>query len=152
MGSRALSWIKLERWANEVVLLHGTTADVADKIAKQGFDERLCERGLYGRGVYFTTDFCKTLQYCDVGTSKCVLVARVILGHPYMAQGPMETHERPPEVEECGVPHDSTVARPGTPKGRAKGKGKRPHQIHWEFVVPRGDLQIYPELIVRFAT
>ena len=24
------------------------------------------------------------------------------------------------------------------------------HQTHWEFIVPRGDLQIYPALIVHF--
>ena len=45
-------WIWLDVQANEVLLLHGTSKETADKIAKQGFDERLCQRGLYGHGVY----------------------------------------------------------------------------------------------------
>lgn len=42
-------WIWLDVQANEVLLLHGTSKETADKIAKQGFDERLCQKGLYGR-------------------------------------------------------------------------------------------------------
>ena len=121
---------------------------------RQGFDERLSDRGLYGRGVYFTTDPCKAVQYCDnhpPDRVHCVVLARVILGHPFFAQGPMQTHERPPQVPGHDVTHDSTVARPGIPNGKGKGKGKgSPQQTHWEFVASRGDLQAYPELLIRF--
>ena len=146
---RRFWWIQLERYANEVLLFHGTES--ADHIVQQGFDERLFERGLYGRGIYFTTDACKALQYSGHGPNHCVILARVLLGHPFEACGPMKTHERPPIAKGYGVPHDSTVARPGIPNGKGKGKGKgMGQQAHWEFVAPRGDLQAYPELIIRF--
>jgi len=152
MLSEALSWLSLDHMANEVVLLHGCHLDIAEKIARQGFDERMCKRCFYGHGVYLTTDFCKALQYCDPGPSKCILVARVILGHPYFAKGAMDARDRPPEAEGHGVPHDSIIARPGIPRrGRGWNYGREgAYQIHWEFVIPRGDLQIYPELLIRF--
>ena len=34
------------------------------KIVQQGFDHRLSgDRGLYGQGLYFTTDFCKAAKH-----------------------------------------------------------------------------------------
>ena len=89
-----------------LLLLHGTWADNARAIAKQGFDEALSQRALYGRGVYFTTDACKVAQYPCSGyrgigssaTSGCIIVARVVLGHPYMADEPMNAHMRPSGV------------------------------------------------------
>ena len=44
-----------------------------------------------------------------------IIVARVLLGHPFLAEGPMQTHERPPQMQGYGVPHDSIIARPGIP-------------------------------------
>ena len=49
----------LERCANEVLCIHGTTKESASHIANQGFDDRLGNRELYGRGIYCTTDACK---------------------------------------------------------------------------------------------
>ena len=145
-----LEYPHLERCANEVLLLHGTADDNVAHILQEGFDDRLSQRKLYGPGIYFTTDACKAAQYCGHGATGCIIIARVLLGHPFLAEGPLPKTERPPLVERHGVPHNSVIARPGIPngKGKAKGKGK---QVHWEFVVPRGDLQIYPELIIRFA-
>eukprot|EP00927_Polykrikos_kofoidii_P050145 TRINITY_DN44076_c0_g1_i1.p1 TRINITY_DN44076_c0_g1~~TRINITY_DN44076_c0_g1_i1.p1 ORF type:complete len:554 (-),score=65.29 TRINITY_DN44076_c0_g1_i1:96-1757(-) len=144
-------WISLDERGNEVLLLHGTSIDIAEKIAKQGFDERLCQRGLYGRGIYLTTDFCKAMQYGGDGPTKCLIVTRAILGHPFEARGPLQSCERPPEVDGLGFPHDSTVAKPGIPKGHRKGAGKiYGQQLHYEFIVARGDLQLYPEFIVVF--
>merc|ERR1711957_633057 len=115
---------------------------------QEGFDDRMTRRHFYGRGVYFTTDSCKALEYCDKGPAKCIIVARVILGHPFIAKGPMKNSERPPAVDDLpGIRHDSVIAIPGIPNGR-NGTGGR--QLHWEFIVPRGDLQIYPELLVKF--
>ena len=64
----------------------------------------------------------------------------------------LSSHQRPPLVDGIDVPHDSIVVQPGIPnrKGGVKGKGKG-LQTHWEFVIPRGDLQIYPELIIKFS-
>jgi hypothetical protein len=40
-------------------------------------------------------------------------VSRVILGNPFMAEGPMTTQKKPPLVDGHDVPHDATIARPG---------------------------------------
>merc|ERR1712062_441127 len=109
---------------NEVLLLHGTTPEKAEHIAAQGFDERLAE--LDGHGIYFSAEACKAAQYC--GDSGCIIVARVVLGHPFLAKGPMPTHRSAPEVED--------------------GSGQ---QSHSGFVVPCADSQAYPELIIRFT-
>ena len=79
-------------------LLHVTDPKTAESIVKQGFDDRLCSRCLYGRGVYFTTEPCKAVQYCgNAGNpgGRTMILARVLLGHPFLAEGPMETHQRP---------------------------------------------------------
>ena len=60
--SKAFPWIWLDGDCNEAVLLHGTERETAEKIIRQGFDERLCHRHYYGRGIYLTTDFCKACQ------------------------------------------------------------------------------------------
>ena len=56
----------------------------------QGFDDRVNRRGPYGAGVYLSVDACKAFQYCEVSRSGELelVVARAILGHPYMATGP----------------------------------------------------------------
>lgn len=42
-------------------MLHGTTVDKIDMIAQYGFDQRMArESGLYGQGVYFTDQSCKS--------------------------------------------------------------------------------------------
>ena len=155
-SAKSLPWIRLQDWANEALLLHGTLYENAIKIARVGFDENLCKRGLYGAGVYMTTNLCKAVQkeYTGAGRSKCVIIGRTILGHPYLAKGPRDPHARPPDIEGgLGIPHDSVIAKPGTPNGKSgkgKGKGKQQgEQVHWEMVIRRGDLQIYPELIVK---
>ena len=45
-----------EREANEVLLLHGNSVTDAKQIEVQLFDDRLCQRMLYGRGAYLTTE------------------------------------------------------------------------------------------------
>lgn len=153
---RLFPHMELEAQVNEVLLLHGTKDGSVDQIVHQGFDERLSRRSLYGQGVYFTTDPCKVDQYCgDVDDSpvRTMILARVLLGNPFFAEGPMQTDSRPPLVHATGLPHDSIVAQPGIPNGKGKGQGKRKRkgkQAHWEFVVSHGSLQVYPELIIRF--
>jgi hypothetical protein len=71
------------------------------------------------------------------------VVLNMTLRHPFLAEGPMRDHQRPPLVDQHDVPHDSVIARPGIPNGQGKCKGKgKGLQMHWEFVIPRGDLQI----------
>lgn len=80
---------KVDRSSNEVLLLRGTSPDSAMQIVAQGFDDRLTSHTLYGAGVYFTTDFCKVLDCCkdqDTNGWHYLLLARVVLGHPFMAK------------------------------------------------------------------
>ena len=48
----SLTLADMERWA-----FHGTYTRNLDSIFSKNFDERLCKRGSYGMGIYFTTDF-----------------------------------------------------------------------------------------------
>jgi len=143
--------INLKLDANEVLLLHGTKAENAKMIAEQGFDDRLAkEKCLYGSGVYFTTDWCKVCSFCkqaDRDGTQCVVVARVLLGHAFMAKKPMIGSNRPPAVQGMGpgVLHDSIVVKPGIPKSCKDANSK---QVHWEFVTER--INAYPEMIIRF--
>ena len=62
--------------ANEVLLLHGTTEENATSIMREGFDDRLTHRHLYGRGVYFTTDTPpdkEDVLFCFVVFLNCAL-------------------------------------------------------------------------------
>ena len=147
--------LPLEAHSNEVLLVHGTTQERAASIMQQGFDDRLGNRALYGSGVYFTTDACKADQYCGQTNPRVIILVRVLIGHAFIAEGPMSTHKRPPIADGYGVPHDSTIAHPGIPnvqsKGKGKGKGKTATQQHYEFVAPRGDLQAYLDLMITFT-
>ena len=69
---------------NEVYLMHGTSDWVIrDIIARTGFDERVANlRGLYGGGVYFACESCKSAQYAPVENGlKMLVISRVVLGN-----------------------------------------------------------------------
>ena len=149
LPSRVCSWVHLDRKINEVLLIHGTTQDKIDQIATFGFDERLArESGLYGQGVYFTDQSCKSFQYSGAKwqDSGCFIIARVILGHSDHATGPLKNLKVEPFVDPRnpgkGRFH-SVVAQPGTPNGSGQ------KQVHREFVLFNG-AQAYPEMIVHF--
>ena len=147
LPSKVCSWARLDSKINEVLLLHGTTQ--VDQIAEFGFDLRLAnERGLYGQGIYFTDQSCKSFQYSGLGAGRdgCLIIARVILGHPSNAAGTLTQVKVEPMVD----PNDpskgrchSVIVQPGTPNGSAQG------QVHREFVLFNG-AQAYPEMIVHF--
>ena len=61
-----------------------------------------------------------------------------------------EVIRRPPEVDALSMPHDSIIARPGISKWKGKSNDKT--LVHEEIIVPRGDSQIYPELLVRIMS
>ena len=54
--------VNLDSYANEILLLHRTHQSSATKIMQQAFDQRLAQRRLYGRGIYFTAESCKAKQ------------------------------------------------------------------------------------------
>lgn len=150
LSSQVCPWARLDPKVNEILVVHGTTDDKTDQIANFGFDERLArDFGLYGQGVYFTDQSCKSLQYSGEAEQKvgCFIIARVILGHPYDAPGRLLQTRVEPFVE----PSDPSRGRfhsvrvhPGTP--RAIGQ----IQVHREFVIFNG-AQAYPEMIVHFT-
>ena len=150
LSSQVCPWARLDPKVNEILVLQWTADDKTDQIANFGFDERLArESGLYGQGVYFTDQSCKSLQYSGEAEQKvgCFIIARVILGHPYDAPGPLLQTRVEPFVE----PSDPSKGRfhsvrvhPGTP--RAIGQV----QVHREFVL-FNEAQAYPQMIVHFT-
>ena len=148
LPSRVCKWAHLDTKLNEILLIHGTTKDRIDQIATFGFDERLArESGLYGQGVYFADQSCKSLQYSGAcwGNTGCFIIARVILGHPFDAPGPLKSLKVEPLVDPtnpCKGRCHSVIAHPGIPTGGQK-------QVHREFVLFNGT-QAYPEMIVNF--
>ena len=149
LPSRVCNWAHLDAKINEVLLIHGTTPDKVEEIANYGFDERLANKcGLYGQGVYFTDQSCKSFQYSGAKwqDSGCFIIARVILGHPFPATGPLKQLKVEPMVDSNdpskGRCH-SVIAQPGTPTGGQP-------QVHREFVLFNGRTQAFPEMIVYF--
>ena len=132
--------MQLNPRANEAILLHGTEEkNNVIHIAQQGFDERFNKGHFYGRGIYLTSEACKAVHH---GHESCVVVARVLLGYPYMAKGPMRDAPRPPDVE-LDKPGDSTIVTPGIPRDDRKS------QVHWEFLVR--DDQVFPGTLPHAA-
>lgn len=150
LPSKACSWAELDAKINEILVIHGTTLEKTDQIATYGFDERLArESGLYGQGVYFTDQSCKSLQYSGAATQDggCFIIARLVLGHPFFTGGPLKNGKVEPFLDPLdpskGRFH-SVIAKPGTPTGL----GPQP-QVHREYVIFNG-AQAYPEMIVHF--
>eukprot|EP00435_Cladocopium_sp_Y103_P023365 s3260_g5.t1 len=145
-------WIQLDRNVNEVFLLHGTTADKIDMITQYGFDQRMArESGLYGQGVYFTDQSCKSMQYSGApyGTLGYFILSRVVLGHPHIATGAMKNEKVEPFRDDNDPSQgrsNSVVVNPGTDNG---GQGAQRAQVHREFVLFNSH-QAYPELVVCF--
>ena len=150
LSSEVCRWAHLDSKINEVLLLHGTRQ--IDQIAEFGFDQRLArESGLYGQGIYFTDHSCKSLQYSGAdprihGSPGHLIIARVILGHPHNAAGPLKQLKVEPMVD----PNDSSKGRCHSvivQPGILKNSGLE--QVHREFVLFNG-AQAYPEMIVHF--
>lgn len=145
-----LPWMDLDQGLNEIIALHGTSETNVRKIVESGFDERLArENGLYGQGVYFSDESCKCLQYSGAlnsGAVGCIVVARLLLGDPYLTPGPRKGERIEPYRDEQDPRRgrfNSVIAKPGI----VGNDGRQ--QVHHEFVIHDG-CQAYPELIVRF--
>ena len=70
--------------ANEKLLYHGTSYDVADAICHQNFDSRLCGKNatLYGKGAYFSKSASYSHNYstADSKGHYYMFVAQVLVG------------------------------------------------------------------------
>lgn len=137
----ALRWQStFDSSVNEVLLWHGTKAAFVDTIAAHGFDERVCNlNGMFGAGLYFAQESCKSGQYAEKGpdNSHWFFLCRVILGRWYEPLSTMQHARKAPDG------FDSVVFTPGTTT-----------QIvghHREFIV-YDRYQAYPEYILRAFT
>ena len=138
---------------NEKILLHGTSWKDANSIVMHGFDNRTCEGGMYGDGVYFAGAACKSHQYtcsshkgrpCACKSERTLIIARVALGDAYRACGTRKGFRRAPNHDHADSVHDSVVVNPGHIHGH-----HNPHQVHQEFVVFEKE-QAYPAFVVQY--
>eukprot|EP00931_Biecheleriopsis_adriatica_P079149 TRINITY_DN5255_c0_g1_i5.p1 TRINITY_DN5255_c0_g1~~TRINITY_DN5255_c0_g1_i5.p1 ORF type:complete len:428 (+),score=46.78 TRINITY_DN5255_c0_g1_i5:225-1508(+) len=141
-----IDWVERDDSINERLLLHGTRHSAVSKIAKLGFDERVARGGRYGDGAYFAENSCKSHQYSDMCAEtgeRCMILARVVLGIPYLTNGPMKSCRRPPLNPVTEVPFNSVVANPGIRTDTGP-------QQHREFVI-FDRRQAYPEFVIYYS-
>lgn len=131
---------------NEVVLVHGCQEKAAKAIVKEGFDIRHTSSNggnMYGEGIYFAKEPCKSCQYSAQYGMRHMFVARVALGDPNFLEGRF-TGRLPPfrdQADEAKERFDSNVVNP---------KKSNRSQMHWESVIFTGE-QAYPELLVKYS-
>ncbi|XP_078656267.1 uncharacterized protein LOC144902607 [Branchiostoma floridae x Branchiostoma belcheri] len=69
---------------NEQYLFHGTQSQAVNQICEEGLDQRLSRIGNFGRGIYFSDDPRKCVDYSasnsDQDSNPCILKCRVLLG------------------------------------------------------------------------
>ncbi|CAE8613734.1 unnamed protein product [Polarella glacialis] len=143
-------WMHLEASLHECLLLHGSKRQNISEIVSSGFEERLSRQGgLYGEGIYFAEESCKSFQYCDKdGGENSMILSRVLLGDPHYAKGPLGQMKISPKRDEADATkgrHNSVVANVGTPNGQPPPSV----QEHREYVIFDGS-QAYPEYVVIF--
>lgn len=97
---------RLHDGSERAFLFHGTSSDVATKIAKDGFNRSYCGKHgtVFGKGVYFARDIRYSLQATysptDAKGMQHVIAARVLVGNAALGDSTML---EPPSG------HDSTV-------------------------------------------
>ena len=135
---------------NEMYLWHGYDVQHEAAIIGSNLDVRLAsDGGLYGAGLYFAENSCKSNQYCqhhgdrghqDSSKTYALVLCRVVLGDIYHTSVTCAGLTRPPIKpghSRGGGTFDSIVACGGT-------------QIHREFIVFE-NAQVYPEFTVHFT-
>jgi len=140
--------LSLDIDVNESLLVHGCTEKAANAIIIEGFDIRHAKTHggcLYGEGIYFAKQMCKSNQYTDQsGPSglRHIIISRVALGDPkYLSGG--YSGRLPPfrdDSDETKGRHDSNVVNP---QDSVRG------QTHWECVLFNSE-QAYPEMLITY--
>jgi hypothetical protein len=122
---------------NEVFLWHATKHDIVDTIINEGFDERVCSLGgLFGAGVYFAEESCKSGQYAKKHEGKhYFFFSRVLLGRPHYAKTSMNSTRRAPEGS------DSVIANVGSAC-----------QLRYRELIVYDRFQAYPEFLIEAIT
>jgi hypothetical protein len=142
--------------SNEVFHFHGTSPEIVNIIASNGFEERVCSlRGLFGAGIYLAENSSKSDEYCtpsDSGSYFMFLV-RATLGTPHLALSPMNNLRRPPcregghtdlDGQPCAHPRADSVLAP------TKSTHPNAHlQKYREFVI-YDRAQCYPEFLIEY--
>lgn len=134
----------LDSSVNECFLFHGCSDEDSEEIIKNGFDARYAdENGLYGEGIYFASEPCKSLQYSKPTSAgkRCMFVARVVLGDPAYLTGQVKGKLPPKRTDVQNAHFDSSVVNPDV---SLRG------QMHREFVVFENS-RVYPELLIEFT-
>lgn len=133
--------LQLDDRVNEFALFHGTTEKRLLHIMSEGFDPQVARRGHYGRGTYFASQACKSLQYCT-SSPRVMIVSRVLLGSVHLMTRVDAELGRPPYRPGGKLLHDSVAAQPGPMQGHQNSM-----QTHSEFVI-FDRRQIYPEMVL----
>uniref|UniRef100_A0A0G4FYU5 Poly [ADP-ribose] polymerase n=1 Tax=Chromera velia CCMP2878 TaxID=1169474 RepID=A0A0G4FYU5_9ALVE len=147
LGGEAPSVSRKSIPAGEILLFHGCSDEVAEKISGGGFDWRLAgvsSGAMFGMGSYFALDFSKADLYAGEPSRRflrhkkpmTVVIASVLLGRPYEAREPHKGIALPPD----GCDSIWGVPRSVSPPGEVD---------HSEFVIFDKD-QALPLLLVRY--
>jgi hypothetical protein len=85
---------------NETWLWHGTSCDTLESIVANGFDRNMNERGMYGKGSYFSNQLEYSLreEYAkpDDEGSQWVLLVRVLVGQSCVGMKGMRQPDKKP--------------------------------------------------------
>eukprot|EP01006_Ploeotia_vitrea_P050425 TRINITY_DN67460_c3_g2_i1.p1 TRINITY_DN67460_c3_g2~~TRINITY_DN67460_c3_g2_i1.p1 ORF type:complete len:256 (-),score=23.00 TRINITY_DN67460_c3_g2_i1:107-874(-) len=123
-----------------VYLFHGTSMSIAKEIVKNGFKPSVGCRALYGKGTYFTDQWCKAAQYALAHDDGCVIYARVMLGNVFMLSSSKDKEVNGyVGLDACPTGYHSLCAPPGTRHFAT--------QVHTEFIIKDG-WQCYPEYLI----
>jgi len=135
----------LDSDVNEALLFHGCKQSALKSIVKNGFDMGYASSNggsMYGEGVYFAAQPCKTIQYTETCTERHMIIARVAIGDPAYLTGRYQGKGAKLRDE-----HDNS-------KGRFDSNIVDPDksttgQRHHEFVI-FNDKQAYPEYLITY--
>eukprot|EP00929_Paragymnodinium_shiwhaense_P007438 TRINITY_DN11135_c0_g1_i1.p1 TRINITY_DN11135_c0_g1~~TRINITY_DN11135_c0_g1_i1.p1 ORF type:complete len:710 (-),score=144.09 TRINITY_DN11135_c0_g1_i1:188-2251(-) len=136
---------RLDSSVNEVFLFHGCQKEAANEILEDGFDVRRAGTGggsMYGQGLYFAREPCKSDQYTAQSNRRFMIVARVLLGDWSYQTGGSSDRLAPlrQPSDGTGGRYDSCIVNPN----------RLTNQHHWEYIVFRNG-QAYPELLVEYT-
>ncbi|XP_033113080.1 uncharacterized protein LOC117113747 [Anneissia japonica] len=101
---------------NIVYLFHGTCAK-KEVLTEEGLDQRLARPGHFGRGIYFSDNPRKCMEYImrkkKEGQSGYIIMCRVLLGHVKIYDDGKQdkTLLREPEIEQSKQRYDSVKGR-----------------------------------------
>ena len=138
----------------EYYLLHSTTESHARAILNEGMDLRRCGIGIYGAGMYFTSQLCKAAQYpvsapgihkvAKTGDDYYMILARVSPGVPRN----LTTPDFPSQKVRVPIGPIGNIV--GAPEKGHHSKIVKATPSNLEEVVIFDPSQVYPEFLLHF--